>query len=356
MENLVQGRVLLGRLVAGALALCALCLWSAPAHAQDHQARVTVLELDAASAADQGRAAALYGTLRTQVAYHPHLTLNDVPPQRLEVLLLAVGCFELDPACAELIAEIVGGDLLVFGSIDVENGSVIELFDLRTAATEHRVELGPDAWPESPADESLLARGVLWGPVGNLQVTSDPPGAEVHFGDLYLGTTPVEVRVLPLSRAELRVELRGFARVRRDVAVDIEPVVEHVTLSQAVEIDAAVQRRRRDRSDADASRVMPVVVAASGGVLTAAGIGTAVVFSRAQSDFDDETRSVDFDRERAIDLRDQGERYGRMTNILVPVGLAAVVGGTTWALLNRRSARADTAHLSWRGDGLHVRW
>ena len=338
-----------------AIALFAVCALLAPGVSAE-ELRVTVLEFDAPTAADEGRAAAFFGTLRTQVAYHPTLTLNDVPPQRLDDLLLAIGCYALDEACAAQLADIVGGDILVFGVIHDDEGSALEYFDMRSGTTSHRAEVAPGQWPRTPEGESVLARGVLWGPVGVLRVTSDPPGATVYFGDTELGETPLEASALPLRRSEVRVELEGYTSARRDVAVDIEPTAENFTLAVAVAADVtAAPSRQRERSNRAPSRTLPVVVATAGGLLTGAGVATSALFANAQRDFDAETASLEFDAERALRLRDEGERYATLTNVLLPLGATALIGGTTWALLRRRTAGAD-AQVAFVGDGFSVRW
>lgn len=257
-----------------AIALFAVCALLAP-RVSAEELRVTVLEFDAPTAADEGRAAAFFGTLRTQVAYHPTLTLNDVPPQRLDDLLLAIGCYALDEACAAQLADIVGGDILVFGVIHDDEGSALEYFDMRSGTTSHRAEVAPGQWPRTPEGEAVLARGVLWGPVGVLRVDSDPSGATVYFGDAQLGETPLEASGLPLRRSEIRVELEGYTSARRDVAVDIEPTAENFTLTVAVVADAPPtpsRQRERERPNAAPSRALPVVVATTGGLLTGAGV------------------------------------------------------------------------------------
>lgn len=324
------------RLMSFALVALALCV-ALPLHAQERR-RVTVLAFDAADT-QQDAATALYGAVRTQVAYHRDLALNDVPPQRLDDLLLAVGCTTLDGECAELVQMVTEADWLVFGEVG-QTETALTVFDVVRGQPVRTVRLQrtPDAWQDR--DDVLLARHLLWGNVGTLSVTSEPPGATVYLDDVLVGVTPVEASQLALRGSVLRVERPGFAPWEARVEVDLGLTEANARLTP---LGVAEIETPRERSGS--GRAGAWVTSGAGAALLAAGLVTGIESRQNQAAFDRAVDDVELDRDRAETLRDRGTRQSRAANVLLPLGATTLAGGVVWLIVQGRAGEeaADRA-------------
>lgn len=288
---------------------------------------MTVLSLDAERSVDDA-AAELYAAVRTQIAYHRELTLNDVPPQPLGELLLALGCTELDAVCAEDLVAVTQADWLVWGEVS-ERGAELTVFDLQRGAVLRTAETGPPAeWVEREA--VLAARQLLWGSVAGLTVASSPPGAQVELDGVVVGVTPLAVTQLALGGHVLRVSLPGFAVSEQRIGLDLGELEVDVQLVSevAVRSDPAVSAQRAGRTPA-------FIAVATGASLLVAGVASGLAHQSTQRRFDRTTDALALDRDRAEALAARGRRQATATNLLLPLGGATLLGGGVWAISTR---------------------
>ena len=308
-------------LVATFAALVACAVAVSPAHA-DERRRVTVLSLDAAESLGDA-SAELYAAVRTQIAYHRELTLNDVPPQPLNELLLALGCTSLDALCAEELIAVTNADWLVWGEV-TEEGGQLTVFDLARAEVLRDASFGPpSSWVEREA--VLVARQLLWGSVAGLTVRSSPLGAQVTLNGERVGVTPLTLSQLPLGGYTLRVEAAGYAASEQQIGLDLGELEVDVQLVSSVVTLAQLDAPR-------ASTRAGIVVAAAGASLLVAGIATGVASRHTQRRFDRTVDEVALDRDRADSLSARGRRQSTATNLLLPTGGVSLLGGVVWAL------------------------
>lgn len=325
------------------LAACAFAA-AAPLHAQTPLTPVTVLAFTADGDTD-GMEMELYNALRTQIEFHRDYRLNDVPPQSLDELLLAVGCAELDVECSQLVADIVGTQVLAWGSLSVDENYAaltMTLFDL---------ELGTEIRSRShivaAADKGVLVqhhqvmgRSLLYGADGELRVTSAPDGARVYLNGQDEGLAPITVSGLAFGLHEVRVEADGYAPSTEVVVIDIGETEHHAVLRAPVVQREPRQRRERTSSMSPATPAW--IAIGTGAALTATGVVFGVQSRSTQSEFDDVAAERVLDRERAMELQDQGERQARMSNVFVATGATVLVAGVVWRAVVGRPDQ-DTA-------------
>lgn len=300
---------------------------------------VTVLTFDT-SGDTGGLDERMFAALKAQIEFHPDLSLNDVPAQRLDDLLLAVGCATLDEECAPTLADVLGTRLLAWGSVAVTPSAVqvrLTLYDL-VAGTEVRTRVHSVA-PEDRGliEESaaVLARSVLYGDDFSLSVSSNAPGATVSVDGRRRGSAPVDIGGLSLGIYRVIVEARGYAPLSTAVVVDIAGA----TLDASLDVAAPVRERdvaADEPGTASGSLVgVRAAVIAAGAAVAGVGVGMGVASRGTQREFDDVVAEPALDRARAESLADRGERQAHLANGLVAGGVAVAVAGVIWTVVGR---------------------
>ncbi len=306
---------------------------SAPASAQDEAQRVTVLSVTESGEAT-GLGDALHGAVRAQIEFHRGFTLDSVPSQSLDDLLLAVGCGTLDE-CADLLREIMETDLIAWGHVDVSEGTVsvqLTLWNLQTGMEIRRRShvLGGVSPLFVREHRAVFARALLYGDEARMTVASFPEGATVEIDGEVVGTTPATLDGLSLGPHVVRVSEPGYAAREEVVVADLEEGLVNVVLRSERDVGRATREPREPMN----TGFLPWALIAAGSGMVAGGVVSGVQETQTQREFDDVVAERDLDRERAETLRDDGERQARLANALTAAGAVTIVAGVVWKVLS----------------------
>lgn len=318
-----------------AACVVALLLGAGPAAAQSEPRTVTVLAF-AESGDTAGLGIELYNALRTQIEFHRGYRLNDVPPQTLDELLLAVGCAELDRSCSELVADVVGTDLLAWGELRVDEARAtlrMTMWDLESAS-----ELRSRSHIVGRADADFLVanhqaigRSLLYGDEGTLEVTASPARARVTVAGVDRGTVPVTLTGLGFGLYTVRIEAPGHDAYEQVAVVDLGGAHVDATLRSVL----VERERERERESLAVDPSVPQwILIGAGGAAVATGVVFMVQKNGTQDEFDDVVAERSLDRARAEELRDRGEQQARLANAFVASGAALVAAGVVWRVVN----------------------
>jgi hypothetical protein len=280
----------------------------------------------------------------------------------LDELMLAVECTEKSVACLQKIGGNLQAQRLVLGEVrKTATGLHLSLrcFDVATGGDAGTAEadlpqpVAQRAEAIAGAVRKLL--GIKPAPrrpqeaTGGLVITATVPTVEILLDGQSRGTTPLELRNLPVGR--YRIEARvaehvtwtGDAEVKRDQMTRLEIELEPLGA--------------RDRSPGylDSIRLRTWLVAGAGlaCIVTGAAFGAHM---RAQQNEMDDIRGVTFEEIAQMeDLRDTGERDALAANILFGVGGAALLTAALLSYLDYRRARLPEASPPITGrTALHV--
>jgi len=336
-----------------AIAFFAIMCSAQTALAQQEVRTATVLAFDTADGMEE-LGTAYYNMMRTQVETHPSYLLNDLPEQRLDDMLLAIGCAVLDAECADTVRSLVGSDLLIHGELRRDgtySAVVITMYDLeaqRELRTRSHVLTGGDNILRDRS--ALFARSILYGNDGRLVVDSTTPNTSVFVNDDFRGIAPVEIDTLALGMYTVRLESEGFQSRTEVAPVDLGDNRYSWTLTSA-----AVARTQREPSDGFGAA--PYVVLGVGVAILGGGIGVGVAKNSTQNDFDSLLAGDVFDRNEAEELRDRGRRQAALSNALLGVGGVAIATGVVLLIVdNTRAEPARTTASTTRERGQSVRF
>lgn len=165
-------------------------------------------------------------------------------------LPLIVGFLELDgPAGAEV-------------RLDDERASVACVLPCRTAVPPglHQVYFHQDGFRASPRSVTVGARDTtrvtaeLVPETGSIVVETDEPGAAIEVDGERVGFTPFVATGIPIGHRRVRISLRGYQSIERevDVTADRRVVLDHLSLEPLREVSAASRETQR-LEDAPAS-------------------------------------------------------------------------------------------------------
>lgn len=350
-----------------AIVVAALAYTSA-GYAQSGPMPVTVLAFSD-NGGSEGLAEAMYGALRTQVEFHREYRLNDVPAQPLDDLLLAVGCSELSEDCGDLVAELMGTRFLAWGDV-ADVGSEVHvtmvLWDLELA---REVRTRVHALPEADAGlltehHQVVGRSLLYGDEGTLTVDALPEGARVTVDGRDVGNSPVTLDSLPFGFYRVEVESEAHEPFQTWAVVDlggsrVTPTLGELVASRDRDRAPAVSEGPTDRTPVSAAPAQWTLIGV-GGAAAAAGLVFAIQKGQTQQEFDRVVTEQVLNRDRAEDLRAEGERQARLSNVFVATGLALVATGVIWRVVSppddsEENAFRMGAWASRDGAGLSLR-
>ncbi len=332
-------------------ALVLIGAFASSAWAQSPLTPVTVLAFDATGDLDEA-AMEFFNGLRTQIEFHRDFRLNDVPPQSLDELLLAVGCTDLDVSCSQMVGDIVGTQVLAWGEYTVDESTAtlsMTLFDLELA-TEIRTRthvVPAESRGMLLQNHQVIGRSLLYGSEGSLNIVASEDGAQVFVNGEDMGAAPLHMADIPFGLYAVRVEADGFAPYDEIVVVDIGGATESVVLVAGAVASRGREPRapRAPRDNAGGSNVGPWVVMGSGVALVAAGVVFGAQKNATQDEFDALVAQPVMDRDEAESLESRGQTQALLSNVGISVGAAALVGGLVWRLA-RGGQDADTGQTS----------
>ena len=363
------------------LFLSALALWAVPA-TDEVQAQpaekvdVAVFELRG-DGIDEDLLDTLSGVLRQEAQQHERYALANPAAIRRDEVALVVGCDPDSAECLRQLADYVDGRVLIFGEV-TERGSglviTIDIFDVETAdepvriarrisdisdpvvAFRREVEqifAGLDAIDEThlvvmaPGEDiPIRLEGVEVGRgmverqglrPGVYRVVVGERGREIWQGDVHLQPGQlVEIRPDPASR-------RSSQQEPETAEMEVDKTVLGPGERSASEGTVVYEERR--------SNMGAVSLIGTGAVILGASGVMALMMGRVEDQIRDEAAQGTLDESRHQALIDRGENYETAHYILLGVGGAAIVTGTTWVGVNLLRDRSDRRALE---SGLSV--
>lgn len=260
----------------------------------------------------------LFGALEAAVERHPDLELEPFEPQTFDVIGEAVGCPDERDACLGIIGETLEVDLVVFGEIGGADRTVLtELTVWDVSAGEPRRVYSRAVEGERDELDSwlpVLARGAIYGDVGQVRLVVTPAGAEVHLDAQRLGSgSEWDLDGLALGPHVIDVSADGYFDRREVVRVDLQPVEVRVELvPTTVEVGVT------------SGRLWTWVALGTGLAATGAGVAFGVASQSTQETFDEEASQARLDLGALMDLQDTGEGQATLSNVFFGIGAASL--------------------------------
>ena len=261
----------------------------------------------------------LYQHLGTAVQEHPDYVLADLPPQTLEDLIQTIGCTDSRAECVTMLGEILETDYLVWGNIGgsgtaflveltfwsvAENQAIYQY----TKAIEGEVEGFTSMLP-------VLARGVVFGPVGEVRIEFQPDDVVIEFDTHPIpGNSPIILTGIDLGPHVLIARHEEYFDYRDVVVVDINPVTAQVEMVPLVE-----------EIEQTSGRLWTWLALGTGVALTGTGVAFGLLAQSNQDDYDQRASAVRVDQQGLSALQDEGERNALLANIFYGVGAAGIV-------------------------------
>lgn len=286
----------------------------------------------------------LYNALRTQIEFHRDYSLNDVPPQTLDDLLMALGCASLDTECSELVGEIVQSDYLAWGEIvrsESQVGVRMTLWNLTEAeevrAVSHLIAIEHASMLEE--HNSIVGRSLLYSDGEELTVEAVAPGAIVFLDGEEQGPAPATITVGQLGFYEVEVVADGYQPYSVMSVVDLGGEVVSATME-------VIEEPARTGSPA-LREAAPWIVVGAGVAVAATGVVFGLQSNSTQSEFDDVVSEPVLDRSRAEDLRSTGENQATLSNVFIGTGLALITGGVVYRVIQGGRQDSDDEVDPW---------
>lgn len=302
------------------LIIAVLCLGSLASSAALVQASesVTVL-LPERFRVDESIASELFEHLGSAVSEHPSYTLADLPAQTLPDLAQAIGCTDSRSECLALIGEILETDYLLYGEVGGSSDAFLvelTLWSVADGAESYRFTKAIEG--ELEAFQQMmptLARGVVFGPVGQLRVVFSPAEAEFEFDTQPVGgTSPIMMTGVELGPHVILVTHPEYFEHREVVVVDV--AASTVTIEMVPFVEEIEQT---------SGLLWTWLSLGSGVLLTGTGVAFALLSQGNQDDYDRSAQAVRLDMAHLDSLQDEGERNALLANVFLGVGGAALV-------------------------------
>jgi hypothetical protein len=317
---------------------------SLTASAQD-EFTVTVLLPDAFQVGG-AETTLMWESLQEAVDRHPDFSLNELPPQTLDQLLAAVGCSEPTADCLDIIHEILESDFLIFGELGAtERAFLVEMtlwdFEAREAVRRFTKAVEGDV-REFRRLIPLLARGIVHGDVGRVEIRVRPPEAAVLFDQRPTPSArPIVIEHLELGTHVIRASLPGYFDYSETIYVGLE--TEHVDVN-LVPTTREIEVR--------GGRVWTWVALAGGVALTGAGTAFGLLAQDTQSQFDDGARALTLDLAELESLQDEGETQAMLANVFFIAGGAALAAAVVLFFVEESGVVVDSG--AGRNPGVSV--
>ena len=311
---------------------------------------VTVLAFTDSTGGDGNTAEQLYNAVRAQIQLHREYSLNDVPAQTLDDLLLAVGCASLDSDCSTLVADIVQSEFLAWGELVANQerlGVRMVLWDLGAAEEVRSVThlLDIESTTTLLEFDAVIGRSLLYGDDEELTVSSTPVGATVYVDGEERGVTPLVVSV-PLGIYDVELVAEGHRSARSTAMVDLGGGRVQATL----ELQPVDRTREGNAAVGD---LAPWILVGAGGAMVVTGAVFGAQSKSTQREFDSVVAEQVLDRERAEDLQSTGESQATLSNVFIGAGAALLVGGVVWQVVGGKDDQ-DAEPAPWARVGGYV--
>ena len=296
----------------------------------------------------------LYNTIRLQTEAHPQIALNDVPTQSLDSLLLAVGCTQLDAMCSETLSDILGSDMLIWGSLSAENGQnsvSLTMWDLIESRIVRERSHSFQNMETLLQNAPLIARSILYESAEQVSIVSSPQGATVLINGENVGNTPLLLPALPLGHYQIRLEKENHLTAEEMITIDIGEQEENFTLTPIITENN--QNSLREESEQHNTRIIPLALMGVGLTVAAVGGYQGMQMRDTQSEFDDKTaiarQYIGTDigeeaRQRALELENTGEQQASTANLLYGIGGVTFAAGAILYFLTKKDSNANNTN------------
>ena len=336
------------------LAVVFSAVWPTIAFAQAGRT-VTVL-LPEQFQVDESVALDLFEALGEAVSQHPDYALADLPPQTLPDLREAIGCVDDGPECLELLGEILETNLILWGEVGAAgNAHLVELtlWDVDRGAAHYQYSKAVDGDADAlSAVMPILARGVVFGPVGEIEIRVDPADARIEFDSQAVPSeSPLLLTGLELGPHVIRVSRDGYFEARETVFVDVDLTeVSFELVPTTVEVVE------------EGGRLWTWVALGTGVALAGAGVAFALASQDSQDAYDAAASQIQVDLDELQSLQDDGESSALLANVFFGAGGAALVAavvlffveGDTETVTRPAGSDAAGARFGLTGQGFTV--
>ena len=290
----------------------------------------------------------LYAHLGRAVGEHQAYELADLPPQTLDDLLLTIGCTDSEAQCVGVLGEILETDYLVWGNV----GGSGEAFLVEL--TFWNVAEGREVYKYTKAIEGdlesftalmpVLARGVIFGPVGEVRIEFQPPDASVEVDTHPIpGTSPIILTGLDLGPHVVVARHDEHFDFREVIVADVNPVTAHVEMVPLVE-----------EIEQTSGRLWTWFSLGTGVALTGTGVAFGLLAQSNQEDYDQRASAVRVDQRGLSTLQDEGERNALLANIFYGAGAAGIIAAVILFFVEAEDAPATDENPQTQGPRLGV--
>jgi hypothetical protein len=233
------------------LLITALVSFARPARAD---VAVAVLGLDAIDIPEE-TAALITDALRARAEKSQGVRL--LPGKELAEVKLIFGCMDEKPVCLAQAGRSMGADRLVYGSLRRPRGAstytlVLKQLSVRADQVDRFVSEPVPARVLTQGNAELSALAQRWlgvvllnGLLGGLEITSDPPGAQVTLDGVAVGQAPLQLRDVAAGSHVAQLTLPGYAPMVR--TIEVKGGLTH-------EVHVALARRGAPAPDKDKAR------------------------------------------------------------------------------------------------------
>lgn len=235
------------------------------------QSNIVIMKVESADA-NPDVVAALTRGLEASIRSHPDYGDPTGSEMTISELAVTAGCGRPDAACMKQLSAFIPGEMLVFARVSAaEDGHTfsLQLFDFAQGVFVRAIDEAPVSAERSLEVAPLIADWLIYGPVGELQVSLDGGSAPVLFNGRPLGDAPATFTDLPLGEHEVAV--RGDDGVQTSTVILRRGEVAQVSFALGTDAAPPVAR-----NTSDGPSIAPGVVLLGVGV---AGIGLGIVSS-----------------------------------------------------------------------------
>jgi hypothetical protein len=315
-------------------ALLVLVALSLTASAQE-EFTVTVL-MPSSFQVGEAETTLMWESLQDAVESHRDFELSELPPQTLDDLLFAVGCSSPSPECLDIIHEDLGSDFLIFGELGATGRAfLVEMtlwdFEAREAVRRFTKAVEGDT-AEFRTLIPLLARGIVYGDVGRVEIHVRPREATVLFDQRPTGEArPIVLQHLELGTHVIRASMPGYFDYSETIYVGLETERMEITL---VPTTREVEVR--------GGRVWTWVALGTGVALTGAGVAFGLLAQDTQSRFDDGANALTLNLSALESLQDEGETQSTLANVFLIAGGAALAAAVVLFFVEESGVVVDS--------------
>ncbi|NUN12224.1 MAG: PEGA domain-containing protein [Myxococcales bacterium] len=228
--------------------------WATVAHAQTQQRSVLPLKVVVGSKLDKNDQKKITEALTQEITARPKYKALPTPDAEIIDLMFDAECVEPDTACLQTIGKTNNADLVLFGEVTGEKGSlklVVRLIDVKKGeqvAQDNQSAASVDALAKTTAIAAVALMGEAPKPEPpkeepkkeepkevTVRILSEPSGATVYLDNKNMGKTPSTFTKVQ-GKYSLRLVLNGHDDAIRELVIRDKNVELNVSLSKSPDV------------------------------------------------------------------------------------------------------------------------